>query len=91
MLEILTQDFNDDYSQENSSNRSTNVIIGSPRDVYNYDVINRNQNYETANNDELNEDETDKTSTSNNSEVIDGNINLFDLIGNENFFNQSKK
>ena len=78
LLEILTQDFGDEPLEDEESSEN---IIGSPLDVYNYDVINR-----TAENDEIKDDipATDSTksnfSTSANSDVIEGNINIFDII-----------
>lgn len=81
LLEILTQNFNDEPSSEDSS-KSSKSIIGSPRDVYNYDVINRNsdEDYEIENKNNDKEIETEKNSNSNNSDIIEGNMNLFDLM-----------
>ena len=81
LLEILTQNFSDESNVQDSSN-SNKSIIGSPRDVYNYDVINRvideDSECEYKNNDKDNDKAT------NNSDVIEGNMNLFDLIDNKN-------
>ena len=81
LLEILTQNFNDEPSSEDSS-KSSKSIIGSPRDVYNYDVINRisDEDYEIENKNNDKEIETEKNSNSNNSDIIEGNMNLFDLM-----------
>ena len=92
LLEILTQDFKDEINEEETSSQTsyeTSNAIGSPRDVYNYDVFNRERN--TENNieaqNENNSQENVETSgteiekcTSNNSYVIEGNLNLFDLM-----------
>ena len=86
LLEILTQDFGDD--DEDETEQSVHSVLGSPRDVYNYDVINRN----TSDSDTSEEDDddeyktTDKSNSSarSNSDVIDGNINLFDFMDNPN-------
>ena len=82
LLEILTQDFPDTSSQDEDSYESTPSVIGSPRDVYNYDVINRNPSEEDSilENNSSKETENEKNNNSNNTDVIEGNINLFDLI-----------
>lgn len=82
LLEILTQKFEDNSSEDINSK---NELIGSPLDVYNYDVINRNisSNVEETDNNESN---SNKQTSSNytNSDIIDGNMNLFDLMDNTN-------
>ena len=86
LLEILTQDLGDD--EEDETEQSVHSVLGSPRDVYNYDVIDRN----TSDSDTSEEDDddeyktTDKSNSSarSNSDVIDGNINLFDFMDNQN-------
>ena len=87
LLEILTQDFNDEpIEEENKVNLHThNVIIGSPRTVYNYDVINRNNITDIGESEDSNSLETVSStkqisSSSTNSDVIDGNLNLFDFL-----------
>ena len=82
LLEILTQEFKDDVSSEDINSKSE--LIGSPLDVYNYDVINRTT---SSNDEDLNSNESNvKQSSSNytNSDIIDGNMNLFDLMDNSN-------
>lgn len=83
LLEILTQDFGDAPIEEEKTSATSNYIVGSPRDVYNYDVINRDKSdnsdsdeTEISNNSELNK------GTSNNSYIIEGNLNLFDMLDN---------
>lgn len=82
LLEILTQDFGDEPEKDLYS-YSANQVVGSPRDVYNYDVINRDKNEENnfaEDNSSSNTDlETNKI-TSANSYFIEGNLNLFDII-----------
>ena len=85
LLEILTHDFGDEPEKESSAH-SMDSIIGSPRDVYNYDVINRDKNEENDLDREDNNSDTDtetNKSTPANSYVIDGNWNLFDIMDNE--------
>ena len=85
LLEILTQDFGDETVEEEKS-KSSEEVIGSPLDVYNYDVINRTSledtNISSEKDSEESSEDFDKHSSalSNNSDVIEGNINLFDLI-----------
>lgn len=81
LLEILTQDFGDDKDDDVEKSSSSTSILGSPMDVYNYDVINRN----TTDDDNSDNDDsklTDKINSSShsNSDIIEGNINLFDYI-----------
>ena len=85
LLEILTQDFGDESGLEDQSSHTTENIIGSPRDVYNYDVINRNIQEETTSESDIN---SDKTIINNSSDVIEGNMNIFDLLDDKN--NKSK-
>ena len=85
LLEILTQDFGDETVEEEKS-KSSEEVIGSPLDVYNYDVINRTSledtNISSEKDSEESSEDFDKHSSalSNNSDVIEGNINLFDLM-----------
>ena len=86
MLEILTQDFGDEPIEEDSDNHHSDKDIGSPRSVYNYDVINRS--IEDASNslndtDEEKDKSKETTIERSNSYIIDGNLNLFDMIKNE--------
>ena len=66
----------------------SDTVIGSPRDVYDYDIMNRDITNTTDfdNNEEKEENNLDKQSeiTYNNSDVIEGNMNLFDLIDKKN-------
>ena len=83
LLEILTQDFVDEPLTEDDEKQTQDEHLGSPRDVYNYDVMNRN--IQTDNNDYIsNESSSNKQISSNytSSDVIEGNINLFDFIDN---------
>lgn len=86
MLEILTQDFGDEPIEENTDKHHSDKDIGSPRSVYNYDVINRSIE-DASNSVNDSDDENDKSKETNtersNSYVIDGNLNLFDMIKNE--------
>ena len=52
--------------------------MGSPLDVYKYDVINRKHIEQESV--EENEKNFDKQSTSNSSYIIEGNLNLFDML-----------
>ena len=81
LLEILTQNYGDD-SNEDEDSSSTSTIIGSPRDVYNYDVINRNStDDDTQNDEEANPNDNSNSNTlSSSSDVIEGNMNLFDIM-----------
>lgn len=87
MLEILTQDFGDEPIEEDSDKHHSDKDIGSPRSVYNYDVINRS--IEDASNSVNDSDnETDKSKETNtersNSYVIEGNLSLFDMMKDDN-------
>ena len=93
LLEILTQDFGDEDKIEKNSTHITENVIGSPRDVYNYDVINRNTYEETPSDYDAN---SEKNNLNNNSsDVIEGNMNIFDLIDNNqksnNVLNEKNK
>ena len=80
LLEILTQDFGDEHLEEEGDTHSHDEPLGSPRDVYNYDVMNRTieADYESNN--------SNKQGSSNhsNSDIIEGNMNLFDFMDNAN-------
>ena len=87
LLEILTQDFGDEPEEAETPQAEEN--LGSPRDVYNYDVINRTatqdeeeENFST--NESSIKSEVANNSTYNNSDIIEGNLNLFDLMDNNN-------
>ncbi len=88
LLEILTQDFQDD-DLETPSEPINETIIGSPRDVYNYDVINRNSTDNEVTNNDTNSDKTNLST--NNSYVIEGNMSLFDFLDNTQNNNDNKK
>ena len=88
LLEILTQDFQDD-DLETPSEPINETIIGSPRDVYNYDVINRNFTDNEVTNNDTNSDKTNLST--NNSYVIEGNMSLFDFLDNTQNNNDNKK
>ena len=93
LLEILTQDFGDEDKIEKNSTHITENVIGSPRDVYNYDVINRNTYEEPPSDYDAN---SEKNNLNNNSsDVIEGNMNIFDLIDNNqksnNVLNEKNK
>lgn len=86
MLEILTQDFGDEPIQEDSDKHHSDKDIGSPRSVYNYDVINRSiEDASNSSNDSDGENDKSKETTSerSNSYVIEGNLSLFDMLKNE--------
>ena len=86
LLTILTQDFGDEPVEEENE-KSEEISLGSPLDVYHYDVINRTPLGDDKPND-VEDNEADKSNdlnkqsstSSNNSDVIQGNINLFDLM-----------
>lgn len=88
LLEILTQDFGEDIEEDEPSHSFSDTVIGSPRDVYDYDIMNRDITNTTDfdNNEEKEGNNLDKQSeiTYNNSDVIEGNMNLFDLIDKKN-------
>ncbi len=86
MLEILTQDFGDEPIQEDLDKHHSDKDIGSPRSVYNYDVINRSiEDASNSSNDSDGENDKSKETTSerSNSYVIEGNLSLFDMLKNE--------
>ena len=85
MLDILTQEFSNEPTKENTEVQHSNEEIGSPRSVYNYDVINRTSedssslpNKTLVENGKLKDGLLEK----NNSYVIEGNLNLFDMLNN---------
>lgn len=80
LLEILTKDYGDENETEEPVTHPSDNVIGSPRDVYNYDVINRSSHEEISNDADINSEKS--TSNNNSSDVIEGNMNLFDLIDN---------
>lgn len=82
LLQILTQDFHDEPGEDTTILKPLKENLGSPLDVYHYDVINRTSSKE-ENIDEEDENSQSKTS-SNSSYVIDGNLNLFDYMDNTN-------
>ena len=82
LLDILTQDFGDTDIEETENPHHIDEVIGSPRDVYNYDVINRTVENNTSHTFEQNQDT--QVSQSNNSDIIEGNMNLFDLMDKNN-------
>lgn len=82
LLEILTQDFGDEDENELEAINTSNTVLGSPRDVYNYDVINWNSSDSDISDDESKN--VDKSTSRSSSDVIDGNINLFDFMDNQN-------
>ena len=77
LLEILTQNF--ENTPSNLDNH-TEKNIGSPLDVYNYDVINRKPLDDIDDTNTV----TEKNTSSNSSDIIEGNINLFDLVDKKN-------
>ena len=87
LLNILTQDFGDENScEEDNKTSSSEAIIGSPRDVYNYDVINRTSLPDNDFDSDSNSDNSEENLYHNSSQsasssyVIDGNLNLFDMM-----------
>ena len=81
LLQILPQDFGEDPLEDESEKHHHDMDLGSPRSVYNYDVINRTADEDSENNsDEANNKTTDATPERNNSDVIEGNISLFDML-----------
>lgn len=81
LLQILTQDFGEEPLEDESEKHHHDMDLGSPRSVYNYDVINRTADEDSENNiDETNNKTTDATPERNNSDVIEGNISLFDML-----------
>lgn len=79
LLEILTQDFGDEPLEDEKTSLDDEPI-GSPREVYNYDVINRNILSEDKNNEHIDQNSSIKLSNYSNSDVIEGNLNLFDSM-----------
>lgn len=80
LLEILTKDFGDEPLEE-KNNQNSDEMLGSPKDVYNYDILNRNILSDTESN-ECNELNSSNKQIS--SDVIEGNMNLFDFMDNTN-------
>lgn len=78
LLEILTQDFGDEPLEEQENTHSQDEPLGSPRDVYNYDVMNRH----IESDDESNTSNKQSSSNYTNSDIIEGNMNLFDFMDN---------
>ena len=80
LLEILTKDFGDEPLEEND-NQNSDKILGSPKDVYNYDILNRNilDDNESS---EINSSNKSISSFTTGSDVIEGNMNLFDFMDN---------
>ena len=81
LLKILTQDFKDDPVEEATEFKPLKETIGSPLEVYNYDVLNRNAENEEEN---VQEDNSNTKTTSNSSYVIECNLNLFDMMYTNN-------
>ncbi len=84
LLEILTQDFGDEPIVDEKT-EPQETAIGSPLDVYHYDVINRSSLNTPKDNEENNStseqaDESLDKSVSVSPDVIEGNVSLFDLI-----------
>ena len=84
LLKILTQDFKDDPIEESTEFKPLKETIGSPLEVYNYDVLNRSSENEEEN---VQEDNSNTKTTSNSSYVIEGNLNLFDMMDKNNVQN----
>lgn len=84
LLKILTQDFKDDPIEESTEFKPLKETIGSPLEVYNYDVLNRSSENEEEN---VQEDNSNVKTTSNSSYVIEGNLNLFDMMDQNNVQN----
>lgn len=81
LLQILTQDFGEEPLEDESEKHHHDIDLGSPRSVYNYDVINRTAEDDSENNvDEDSKKSADTTSEHNDSDVIEGNISLFDML-----------
>ncbi len=86
LLKILTQDFKDEPIEETVEFKPLKETLGSPLDVYNYDVLNRStENEEDIENSD--ESSLNKSSSTNSSDVIEGNINLFDIMDKNNVQN----
>ena len=84
LLKILTQDFKDAPIEESTEFKPLKETIGSPLEVYNYDVLNRSSENEEEN---VQEDNSNVKTTSNSSYVIEGNLNLFDMMDQNNVQN----
>lgn len=84
LLKILAQDFKDDPIEESAEFKPLKETIGSPLEVYNYDVLNRSSENEEEN---VQEDNSNTKTTSNSSYVIEGNLNLFDMMDKNNVQN----
>ena len=80
LLEILTQDFGDEPLEEQENTHSQDEHLRSPRDVYNYDVMNRH----IESDDESNSSNKQVSSNYANSDIIEGNMNLFDFMDKSN-------
>lgn len=80
LLEILTKDFGDEPLEE-KDNQNPDKILGSPKDVYNYDILNRNILDDTESS-EINSSNKSISSFTTDSDVIEGNMNLFDFMDN---------
>lgn len=83
LLEILTQNFGDEPLEEEKNLSQEDSII-FPKDVYNYDVMNRSKQLDTETNipNELNSSNKQSSSNYINSDIIEGNMNLFDFMDN---------
>ena len=85
LLEILTQDFGEEPIEEENEHINETEELGAPMDVYKYDVLNRN--YDNIA-DETNSEENNSLNNSlnsssfNSSDVIEGNMNIFDFMDN---------
>ena len=83
LLEILTQNFGDEPLEEEKNPSQEDSII-FPKDVYNYDVMNRSMQLDNESNitNELNTSNKQSSSNYTNSDIIEGNMNLFDFMDN---------
>lgn len=83
LLEILTQNLGDEPLEEEKNPSQEDSII-FPKDVYNYDVMNRSMQLDTETNipNELNSSNKQSSSNYINSDIIEGNMNLFDFMDN---------
>ena len=84
LLEILTQDFGDEPLEEEEKENYFDKDLCSPRDVYNYDVMNRYTQLVDESNvsNDSNFSNKQNSSSYNSSDVIEGNMNLFDFMDN---------
>ena len=87
LLKILTQDFKDDPIEEPTEFKPLKETLGSPLDVYNYDVLNRSAENEEDTESNIDESSLNKSSSTNSSYVIEGNLNLFDMMDKNNVQN----